>query len=142
MKKLIGGLALGLVVGAGAVVGALNIPSVNSALSRVNIIPNNSVSSSEDLGKDKQIADLETENSTLKSEVTKKDNELTETKTLLASKEALIEEKENEISSLNSDVSKLTSELNTYKSLVSETDKNYIELISNLEVQLNKRPSN
>lgn len=139
MKKLIGGLALGLVVGAGAVVGALNIPSVNSALSRVNIIPNNSVSSSEDLGKDKQIADLETENSTLKSEVTKKDNELTETKTLLASKEALIEEKENEISSLNSDVSKLTSELNTYKSLVSETDKNYIELISNLEVQLNEK---
>lgn len=154
MKKLIGGLALGLVVGAGAVVGALNIPSVNSALSRVNIIPNNSVSSSEDLGKDKQIADLETENMVLKSDLSKKDNELTETKTLLASKESLIVEKEEIINSLNTEIeglnesitnlqngnANLEEELERYKELAG-ADVNYIELISTLQTQLDTKKS-
>lgn len=154
MKKLIGGLALGLVVGAGAVIGALNIPSVNSALSRVNVIPNNSVSSSEDLEKDKQLADLETENMVLKSDLSKKDNELTETKTLLASKESLIVEREQTINSLNTEIeglnesitnlqngnANLEEELEKYKELAG-ADVNYIELISTLQTQLDTKKS-
>lgn len=133
MKKLITGLSLGIVIGASALLGAVQIPSVRSALSRVNIIP--SVESADKLEDQQKLSNLEAENLVLKSELSSKTSELESTKSELNTKENLIVEKNNKIQELNTEIENLNSEIARYKELAG-SDVNYLDLISTLDSQL------
>lgn len=133
MKKLITGLSLGIVIGASAFLGAVQIPSVRSALSRVNLIP--SVESADKLEDQQKLSNLEAENLVLKSELSSKTSELESTKSELNTKENLIVEKNNKIQELNTEIENLNSEIARYKELAG-SDVNYLDLISNLDSQL------
>lgn len=111
----------------------MQIPSVRSALSRVNLIP--SAESADKLEDQQKLSNLEAENLVLKSELSSKTSELESTKSELNTKENLIVEKNNKIQELNTEIENLNSEIARYKELAG-SDVNYLDLISTLDSQL------
>lgn len=159
MKNLFIGIASGVLIGAGAILGISQIPSVNKAL--IKGTDSNSVV---DVEKENQIAELELSNTKLKEDINKLNNQITETNAQLSEKDKQITEKQtliiqltaekeqletinnqlqnvdipnltNEKIALSEENATLKTELDRYKELVG-SDVNYIELINNLNSEL------
>lgn len=160
MKNLLIGVASGVLIGAGAILGISQIPSVGNAI----IKGNNSSSSIENVEKDNQISNLELSNTKLKQDIANLNTQLSETNSQIELKNTQITEKENTINQLtlekeqlqkintqlqDVDIKNLTdqkialeeenkqlkADLDNYAKLVGK-DINYLELINELQSEL------
>lgn len=134
MKKFILGTTLGILLGAGALVGIAQIPNVRDFILKQDT--NTSTSSEE----------LRQENSSLKSQVDTLNNELSNIKTQLSDKETALSEKEDQVQTLTSERDELQIKLktaeeerDTYKDLVGVDNVTLSQTVVTLTTQLSEK---
>lgn len=138
MKKFIIGTTLGIVVGAGALVGIGQIPSVRDTLLKTD-------STTSSVVDDSKVKELENKNSALTKQVNSLNSELTTAKEQITEKDNLIQSKSEEITRLTTEKEDLQKRLDnaiaeneSLKELVGN-DVNYVELITDLQFQLSSK---
>ena len=138
MKKFIIGTTLGIVVGAGALVGIGQIPSVRDTLLKTD-------STTSSVVDDSKVKELENKNSALTKQVNSLNSELTTAKEQITEKDNLIQSKSEEITRLTTEKEDLQKRLDnaiaeneSLKELVGN-DVNYVELITDLQFRLSSK---